>query len=95
MKVSKEEIVGMVAAVETWVNKRDIEAEYREWKEWYAHITKVIVRVPGVSTEVAGPSRGGPFPTMNISWDPSRIGLTAGELHDLLLDGATGHSDTC
>ncbi len=87
MKVSKEEIVGMVAAVETWVNKRDIEAEYREWKEWYAHITKVITRVPGVSAEVAGPSRGGPFPTMNISWDPGRVGLTAGELHDLLLDG--------
>ena len=87
MKVSKEEIVGMVATVETWVKKRDIEAEYREWKDWYEHITKIITRVPGVSAEVAGPSRGGPFPTMNISWDPDRIGLTAGELHDLLLDG--------
>ena len=87
MKVSKEEIVGITAAVEVWVNKRDIEAEYREWREWYAHITDSVTRVAGVSAEVKEPTRGGPFPTMNISWDPERIGMTAGELHDILLSG--------
>jgi L-seryl-tRNA(Ser) seleniumtransferase len=87
MKVSKEEIVGMVAAVNVWVNKRDIEAEYREWKSWYEHVTNVITTVKGVTTEIAGPTRGGPFPTMNISWDPGRIGLTAGELNARLLNG--------
>ena len=87
MKVSKEEIVGITAAVEVWVNKRDLEAEYREWKQWYAHITERVTAVPGVMAEVAEPTRGGPFPTMNISWDPERIGMTAGELHDVLLDG--------
>lgn len=87
MKVSKEEIVGMVTAVDAWVNKRDIEAEYREWEQWYAHITERVTSVPGVTAEVAGPTRGGPFPTMNIGWDPERIGLTAGELHDILLSG--------
>lgn len=87
MKVSKEEIVGMTAAVEVWVSKRDIAAEYREWKQWYAHITERITQVPGVEAEVKEPTRGGPFPTMNISWDPERIGLNAGELHDILLNG--------
>jgi L-seryl-tRNA(Ser) seleniumtransferase len=87
MKVSKEEIVGMTAAVDAWVNKRDIRAEYEEWKSWYAHITKVITQVAGVKTEVQEPTRGGPFPTMNVSWDPERIGLTAGELHKILLSG--------
>ena len=87
MKVSKEEVVGMVAAVDTWVNKRDIEAEYREWRQWYAHIREVITQISGVTAEVAEPTRGGPFPTMNIAWDPDHIGFTAGELHDLLLDG--------
>ncbi|MCP5111457.1 MAG: aminotransferase class V-fold PLP-dependent enzyme [bacterium] len=87
MKVSKEEIVGMVAAVDVWVNKRNIQAEYREWKSWYAHITQVITKVRGVKTEIAGPTKGGPFPTMNISWDPERIGITAGEVHDQLLNG--------
>jgi L-seryl-tRNA(Ser) seleniumtransferase len=87
MKVSKEEIAGMAVAVDVWVNKRNIEAEYEEWKRWYAHITSVITKVDGVTTEVRGPTRGGPFPTMNISWDPEKIGLTAGELHDILLRG--------
>ena len=87
MKVSKEEIVGMTAAVDVWVNKRDIQAEYREWKRWYAHITDRITKVPGVSTRIDDGSRGGPFPTMDISWDPEKIGLTAGELHDVLLAG--------
>ncbi len=87
MKVSKEEIVGIAAAVEAWVTKRDIEAEYREWRQWYAHIAERITQVAGVEAEVAEPTRGGPFPTMNISWDPERIGLTAGDLHDILLSG--------
>jgi hypothetical protein len=36
---------------------------------------------------VQGPIRGGPFPTLNISWDPEQIGLTAGELGRRLLEG--------
>ena len=87
MKVSKEEILGMTVAVDAWVRQRDIEAEYREWEAWYAYISDRITEVPGVSARVDGPTRGGPFPTMTIAWDPQRIGLTAGALHDLLLSG--------
>lgn len=87
MKVSKEEIIGMTMAVDVWVNKRNIEAEYEEWKQWYSHITSAITKVDGVKTEVQGPTRGGPFPTMNVVWDPEKIGLTAGELHKILLSG--------
>ncbi len=87
MKVSKEEVLGMTVAVDAWVRQRDIEAEYREWEAWYAHISDRITEVPGVSARVDGPTRGGPFPTMTIAWDPQRIGLTAGALHDLLLSG--------
>ncbi len=87
MKVSKEEIVGMVAAVEVWVTKRELDKEYAEWEGWYRHISETITRVDGVSAAVEPPSRGGPFPTLKISWDPGKIGLTAGQLHDLLLDG--------
>jgi L-seryl-tRNA(Ser) seleniumtransferase len=87
MKVSKEEIVGMTVAVDVWVNQRNIEAEYEEWKGWYAHITSVITKVDGVTAEVQGPTRGGPFPTMIIAWDPEKIGINAGELHETLLSG--------
>lgn len=87
MKVSKEEIVGMVTAVEVWFSKRDIETEYKEWESWYDYIANKIEPLEGVSTQVRPPSRGGPFPILNIEWDPARIALTAGEIHEILLDG--------
>ena len=87
MKVSKEEVVGMVVAVETFVNKRNMQSEFREWESWYAHISERITQVPGVKAKVRGPERGGPFPTLSVSWDPAQVGLTAGEVGRLLLDG--------
>jgi L-seryl-tRNA(Ser) seleniumtransferase len=87
MKVSKEEIVGMVTAVEAFITKRDLQAEFREWESWYAHITERITQVPGVRAQVRGPARGGPFPTLAISWDPNQVGLTAGEVGRQLLEG--------
>ncbi len=87
MKVSKEEIVGMVAAVEAWTKQRDIEQEYAEWNGWYDHITKAVTAVPGVMTKVNKPSRGGPFPTLTISWDPGKIGYTAEQIHEILITG--------
>jgi D-glucosaminate-6-phosphate ammonia-lyase len=66
LKVSKEEIVGMLRAVETWRTERDIKADFREWESWYASMTEQITKVPGVRTEVRPPARGGPFPTLNV-----------------------------
>jgi L-seryl-tRNA(Ser) seleniumtransferase len=87
LKVSKEEIVGMVRAVEVWRTERDIQADFKEWESWYAHITEQITRVPGVQGTVRGPARGGPFPALNISWDPSKVGITAREVGRQLLAG--------
>lgn len=87
LKVSKEEIVGMVRAVEVWRKERDVQADFREWESWYAFIREQITQVPGVRAEVHGPVRGGPFPTLNVSWDPAKVGLTAGEVGRKLLDG--------
>ena len=41
----------------------------------------------GFGRKFHGPVRGGPFPTLNVSWDPKQIGMTAGELGRALLDG--------
>ena len=87
MKVSKEEIVGMVTAVEVWFKSRDIEAEYREWQGWYEHIAHAAREVDGVEAEVQQPTRGGPFPTLRVSWDDDKIGLTASQMHHQLLSG--------
>jgi D-glucosaminate-6-phosphate ammonia-lyase len=86
-KVSKEEIVGMLRAVEVWREERDIQADMRLWESWYAEMIPQITKAYGVSAEVHGPIRGGPFPTLNISWDPKQIGLTAGDVGRALLNG--------
>ena len=86
-KVSKEEIVGMLRAVEVWRQERDIQADMRLWESWYAEMIPQITKVEGVRAQINGPIRGGPFPTLNISWDPKQIGLTAGDVGRALLDG--------
>jgi uncharacterized pyridoxal phosphate-dependent enzyme len=86
-KVSKEEIVGMLRAVEVWRQERDIQADMRMWESWYAEMIPQITKIEGIRAEVHGPIRGGPFPTLNISWDSKQIGMTAGEVGRALLDG--------
>jgi L-seryl-tRNA(Ser) seleniumtransferase len=86
-KVSKEEIVGMLRAVEVWRTERDLKADFREWESWYAEISSQITKVAGVKAEVHGPIRGGPFPTLNVSWDSSKVCITAGEVGRMMLDG--------
>jgi len=87
LKVTKEEIVGMLRAVETWRSGRDLQADFRLWELWYVEIAGQITKVPGVRAEVQGPIRGGPFPTLNVSWDPKQVALSAGEVGRQLLDG--------
>jgi len=87
MKVGKEEIMGMLAAVEAWVSRRDLQAEYRQWEGWYRHISEVLTRLPGVQTEVQGPAGASPFPVLHLRWNPDQMGITAGEVYQQLLNG--------
>jgi D-glucosaminate-6-phosphate ammonia-lyase len=87
MKVSKEEVVGMVVAVEIFVSKRNLQSEFREWESWYAHISEQITQIPGVRAQIRGPQQGGPFPILTVSWDPAKVGLTAEQVGRQLLDG--------
>ncbi len=87
LKVTKEEIMGMLQAVETWRGGRDMEADFRTWEGWYTQMSDRITRVPGVTAQVRPPARGGPFPTLNVAWDRDKVALTAGEVGRKLLDG--------
>jgi D-glucosaminate-6-phosphate ammonia-lyase len=87
MKVGKEEIMGMLAAVEVWRHKYDLQAEYQKWETWYAHISKVVTQVPGVQTQVKPPAGASPFPVMEVAWDPQRIGVAAEEVGRSLREG--------
>ena len=87
LKVTKEEIIGMLTAVEVWRGGRDIEADFREWNRWYAEITERVTKVEGISATVIPPVRGGPFPTLRVSWDMRKFDITAGQIGRKMLEG--------
>ena len=86
MKVGKEEIMGMLAAVEVLMS-RGTDGDFKTWRTWLKEISDLVTEVPGVRTEMQEPAGTSPYPTMNIEWDAQQVGITAGELYDLLLAG--------
>lgn len=87
MKVGREEIMGMLAAVEAWMT-RDHDAEFAEWVSWMEHIAGRLKQVPGVSTELLQPEgRGNRTPRLMVEWDPKRIPLTGFDMEQILWDG--------
>jgi L-seryl-tRNA(Ser) seleniumtransferase len=87
VKVGKEEIMGMLAAVEMWV-KRDHKAEWAQWEGWLDHIATSVKRVGGVTTKVNQPSAdlSNRTPELLIQWDGAKLGITGQEAGKLLLD---------
>lgn len=87
MKVGKEEIMGMLAAVEAWV-KRDHQAEWRQWESWLEHIAQRVRRIGGVQTEVLQPeSLSNHAPRLRIRWDGAQLGIWGQAVEKLLLEG--------
>jgi uncharacterized pyridoxal phosphate-dependent enzyme len=75
MKVGKEEIIGLLTAVETWL-KADLDALYREWNARVTRIATLVKTVPDVETEISIPTDGNRYPTLYISWDEQKWGYT-------------------
>jgi L-seryl-tRNA(Ser) seleniumtransferase len=70
-KVGKEEIIGMVKALELYL-KEDHDALAREWQSRLERISQELTKIPGVSTEFFTPDIANHVPHMRISWD-SRV----------------------
>jgi len=73
-KVGKEEIVGMIKALESYL-KEDHEALTKEWWRRLDSISAEITKVPGVSTSFSVPGIANHVPHLEIHWDPRRISL--------------------
>lgn len=79
-KVGREETLGMLAAVETWV-KRDHDAEWKKWLGYLDTISKKVSQVEGVSVAVREPQGlSNKSPVLLISWDPARLHVTGEEI---------------
>ena len=75
MKVGKEEVMGCLAAIETWL-KVDSEALYRQWNGRVQRIATLLGMVPGVKTEIRTPDDGNRYPTLRVSWDQQGWGFS-------------------
>jgi seryl-tRNA(Sec) selenium transferase len=75
MKVGKEEVIGCLTAVETWL-KIDSKKLYADWNARVDRIGKLVETVPGVKTEIFIPDDGNRYPTLKVSWDQQAWGFT-------------------
>jgi L-seryl-tRNA(Ser) seleniumtransferase len=71
MKVGKEEIIGCLTALETWLTL-DEKKLYAEWNGRVDRIRKLVDTVPEVKTEIYVPDDGNRYPTLRVSWDTQK-----------------------
>jgi L-seryl-tRNA(Ser) seleniumtransferase len=74
-KVGKEEIIGMIKALESYL-KEDHEALTKEWWRRLDSISAELTKVPGVNTSFTVPDIANHVPHLEIHWDPRHISLT-------------------
>ena len=86
MKVGKEEIVGMVKALECYLNE-DRAALDKEWWRRLDAISAEITRVPGVATSFNVPDVANHVPHMRIFWDPRKVSLSPHDAANALRNG--------
>ena len=97
MKVSKEDVIGVLAALEVWFEERDPAVELRRWNDDLDQIARNL-RLPGVTTRVIEPRGVVLVPRLEISWDAShplsgedlRLRLLQNDPRIMLDDMATG-----
>ena len=79
MKVNKEEIFGMYAALDRFVNL-DHGKEWKMWEDRANVILDAVKKVNGVKAEIFVPPIANVTPTLRISWDQTLIKLTPREM---------------
>ncbi|MCH2663629.1 aminotransferase class V-fold PLP-dependent enzyme [bacterium] len=86
MKAGKEEVMGLLAAVEMWVN-RDHDAEWAEWESWLDEIWKAVDHIPTITREVQMPGRSNVAPILRVGWDETRLELKPEQAKRALSNG--------
>jgi L-seryl-tRNA(Ser) seleniumtransferase len=86
MKVNKEEMLGMMIAVEMYL-KRDAKAEWKEWERRAKVISDSVAKVKSCRTEVYVPPVANHVPHVRISWDKASLNLTAEAVRLQMRDG--------
>ena len=87
MKIGREEIMGMLAAVEAWT-KRDLKAEYAQKQEYLRYIADRVAKIPGVTSEIVNTTElSNHAPRMRILWDAEKVGISGPQVAAALYEG--------
>jgi len=86
MKVGKEEIMGILAAVEYWA-KADLNALNKMWQGRVERVAKLAETVPGVTTSIETPVGSNSYPTLTVHWDEAGFGMTVAQCVEELAAG--------
>lgn len=86
MKVNKEEVIGMYAALEHYL-QYDHDKEWKEWENRVANIDAAVKNISGVTTETVVPPLGNVTPTLHVRWDKTKVKLTTKALQEGLRNG--------
>jgi L-seryl-tRNA(Ser) seleniumtransferase len=86
MKVNKEEILGMMVAVEMYL-KRDADAEWKEWERRAKLIADGVAKFAAVKAEIHVPPIANHVPTLRLTWEKATLPLTADDARKRLREG--------
>lgn len=86
MKVSKEQIVGLVAAVD-WFLDQDEDAMRADFQKRAETIADAVKNIPTVKTQIFVPPVANNVPHLLITYDMNRLKITAKEVQAELLAG--------
>jgi hypothetical protein len=88
MKVGKEEIMGVLAALDYW-SKPEVAVIEGTWQRQMERIATLVSTVPGVQKSIGTPpsEKGNSYPTLTIIWDANKFGLTANQCGKQLREG--------
>jgi uncharacterized pyridoxal phosphate-dependent enzyme len=86
MKVNKEEILGMLVALEMYLAK-DHQQEWALWEKQIKLIHDAAATVPGVKPEIHVPEVANHVPSLRLKWDANKIKATGEDIRNALRNG--------
>jgi L-seryl-tRNA(Ser) seleniumtransferase len=87
MKVNKEEILGMLVAIEVYLT-RDHKADWTLWEKQVKMIGDAATSIPGVTPEFHVPAIANHVPSIRLRWDTKKVKITPELAREAL---RTGH----
>jgi len=86
MKVNKEEVLGMLAALELYL-ARDHKAEWEMWEKQINLISNSVKSIDGVQTIIHVPPHANHVPSLKIRWDENTVKISPNKVREKLRNG--------